>query len=196
MTVDERLARLYEPHVLPLMRLIKEIRQRGVSVPNIEPNDGGVNATIAFLLETPGPRAVASNFVSFDNDDPSARNMKYELNAAGFNRKSIFIWNVVPYCISTETKNKNASAHQIVDAAPDTRAFLALLPELKAVVFCGRSAQRAERHLSLPPNVKVFKTYHPALRSYRQPHCKADISRTFTAAFEYCAKPSFPRIGA
>ena len=48
---DPRLARLYEPHVEPLTRLISVIRDRagGQTVPNVDPNDGGINAPALFL---------------------------------------------------------------------------------------------------------------------------------------------------
>jgi hypothetical protein len=52
---DQRLARLEEPHVAPVMTLIEEMRSRGLSVPNIDPADGGTRARILCLLESPGP---------------------------------------------------------------------------------------------------------------------------------------------
>ena len=56
--MDERCSRLGQPHVEPLIRLVKGIRRRGVEVPNVDPNDGGVCAEALFLLETPGRKAV------------------------------------------------------------------------------------------------------------------------------------------
>src|SRR3982074_2124679 len=58
-------------------------------------------------------RAVVSGFVSRDNPDPSAKNMGKVLDAAGFARWDVFLWNVVPYCVSTETQNRNATAAHI-----------------------------------------------------------------------------------
>jgi hypothetical protein len=66
------------------MEVIDRIRKRGLQVPNVDPNDGGIGATVLLLLESPGPRAVASSFVSRDNPDASARNMGCELERAGF----------------------------------------------------------------------------------------------------------------
>jgi hypothetical protein len=55
---DPRLARLYEPHVEPLTRLISVIRDRagGQTVPNVDPNDGGINAPALFLPRAPVQR--------------------------------------------------------------------------------------------------------------------------------------------
>ena len=76
------------------------------------------------LLESPGSRAVASYFISRDNPDPSARNMRVELDHAGFERSEVVIWNVVPWCVSTKKQNRNAKAAQIRAAIPDTQAFI------------------------------------------------------------------------
>src|SRR5690242_2498211 len=99
--MDDRLMRLTEPHVAPLMELILALRSQGLNVPNVDPNDAGINATALFLSETPGPRAVGTGFVSCDNPDPSARNMKRALGLCGFRRDEIVLWNVVPQCLSS-----------------------------------------------------------------------------------------------
>src|SRR6476619_4794984 len=138
---DPREARLDEPHVRPLMDLVCSLRSRGYDVPNIDPNDGGVDARVLILLETPGPRAVGSRFVSRDNPDPSARNLGKALDHAGLNRSDVLVWNVVPYCVSTTDRNHNATGTQVREAVADLQAFLDRLPALKVAIFCGRSAQ-------------------------------------------------------
>jgi hypothetical protein len=82
-TEDPREAQLHDPHVLPLMNVVRDLRAQGLIVPNVDPNDGGVNARVLVLLETPGPKAVASGFVSRDNPDPTARNLGLVLDEAG-----------------------------------------------------------------------------------------------------------------
>jgi hypothetical protein len=55
MTLDDpREVRLEEPHVLPLMERAAFVLA-GYDVPNIDPNDGGVDALVLILLETPAP---------------------------------------------------------------------------------------------------------------------------------------------
>ena len=51
--LDTREDRLNDPHVGPLMGLVRDLRSRGLDVPNVDPNDGGVNAKVLILLETP-----------------------------------------------------------------------------------------------------------------------------------------------
>jgi hypothetical protein len=77
--LDPREARLIEPHVRPLMDLVRKLRKQLADnaktngdleppgVPNVDPIDGGVKARALFLLATPGRRAVGSGFVSQDN---------------------------------------------------------------------------------------------------------------------------------
>src|SRR3954467_6736236 len=90
---DERLQRLEEPHVAPLADFIRGLRTRGLDVPNIDPNDGGTEAQVLFLLESPGPKAVGSAFISRDNPDPSARNMGRAIELAGLSRQETVLWN-------------------------------------------------------------------------------------------------------
>jgi hypothetical protein len=168
--------RLNDPHVRPLMDVVRNLRAGGLVVPNVDPNDGGVDARILVLLETPGPRAVESGFVSRDNPDPSAKNIGKVLDAAGFARSDILLWNVVPYCVS------NATAAHIREAIPASQAFIDRLQKLVAVVFCGRSAQRAQKSLRLPPGVVAFCTFHPGAQAFNNPRCRADINETFQIA--------------
>ena len=161
------------------MELVCSIRARGLAVPNVDPDDGGTNARVLFLLETPGPRAVNSNFVSCSNDDPSARNMKAELECAGLSRREVVLWNVVPHCVSTQDKNANATMAQIKESVPDTQEFIARLPALKAIVFCGRRAQRARMFLTIPSDIELFETYHTGAMAYNHAEYRDHIQRTF-----------------
>ena len=177
--IDPREHRLSEPHVGPLMALISKWRSTGLDVPSVDPADGGICAKALFLLESPGPRAVGSTFISRDNDDPSARNMRRELDEAGFTRADTLLWNVVPYYVATVERNRNASLAQIRRAVSCTQAFINLLPDLKAVVFCGRRAQAAAGLLNF--NAARFYTFHTGAMSYNRLRCREDIRKTFSA---------------
>lgn len=126
--MDPRDAHLTDPHVRPLMKLVERMRAQGLSVPNLDPSDGGTRARALFLSETSGPRAVGTGYVSQDNPDPSARNKKAALNKAGFSRDHVLLWNVVPFCVSTIDRNANVTAGQIREAVPYTQALVDLLP--------------------------------------------------------------------
>jgi uracil-DNA glycosylase len=185
---DADLDRDGDPHVLPLMNVVRDLRARGLDVPNVDPNDGGVNARCLILMETPGPKSVASRFVSRDNPDPSARNLASALDAASLARSDVLLWNVVPQCLSTATQNRNASAGEIRAAAPDLQAFIDRLSKLAVVVFCGRTAQRAKGLVSLPSRVQVLETFHPAARSYNQAKYRNDIHEKFKQAARVIAE--------
>src|SRR5437660_8308534 len=99
---NDRRAQLHEPHIAPLTAFVEEVRRKagaGAAIPDFDPWDGGVDAEILFLLEAPGPRAVASGFISRNNPDESAKNF-FQLNAeAKIPRKRTVTWNVVPWYI-------------------------------------------------------------------------------------------------
>lgn len=57
--VAARMKELRAPHMAALTAFVEELRAEaghGVEVPYFDPWDGGVEATILFLLEAPGPR--------------------------------------------------------------------------------------------------------------------------------------------
>ena len=88
--VAARLKELRSPHVAPLTAFVEELRGEagpGADVPYFDPWDGGVDATILFLLEAPGPKAVRSGFVSRNNPDETAKTF-FELTVeAGLDRR-------------------------------------------------------------------------------------------------------------
>jgi hypothetical protein len=167
------------------MRLVEGMRSRGLSVPNIDPEDGGIAARVLCLLESPGPKAVGSTFVSRDNPDPSARNMGRLLDQAGIARSEVVLWNVVPWCVSTVDQNRNATVADIVAAAFDTQTFLEALLQLRAVVFCGRRAQRVIGLLRVPPGVRAFATFHTGAMAYNQTPLRAHMHATFDAVAHF-----------
>src|SRR5258708_7194323 len=80
---NDRQAQLHESHIAPLTEFVEALRAEvGVAaiVPDFDPWDGGIDAEILYLLEAPGPQAVASSFISRNNPDESAKNF-FQLNA-------------------------------------------------------------------------------------------------------------------
>ena len=94
-------------------------------------------------------------------------------------RADVLLWNVVPYYLSTKDKNRNATSAQIRAAIPDTQAFVDALPNLKAIVFCGRKAQRAIKCLRVPATVTKFETFHTGAQAYNHQRRQKDIHETF-----------------
>src|ERR1700683_3159077 len=73
---DVRLALLRGDKMCRLTEFVEQLRteREGDRVPNFDPLDGGIRAKCLFLLEAPGPKAVASGFVSRNNPDETAKN--------------------------------------------------------------------------------------------------------------------------
>jgi uracil-DNA glycosylase len=182
MLTDPRSALLEQPHIAPLTGMVAALRQQGHDVPEFDPLDGGTLARVAFLLESPGPKAVGSRFISRDNPDQSARNMTKLLAGAGFERRDIVLWNVVPYCVSTVHQNRNATPSQVREAAPHTAQFLSLLHSLEVIVLCGKRAQLAVHYLPMIANVVTLMTYHPGAMAYNRVLLREHMQDTFGKA--------------
>lgn len=85
-----RVALLDETHMFSLRDFVRDLRIEtgyGVRIPHFDPLDGGNRARVLFLMEAPGPKAVASGFISRDNPDPTARNLKNLLVEAGLSAR-------------------------------------------------------------------------------------------------------------
>lgn len=99
-----RLSMLNDSHVLPLTAFVNRIRgaeRLEHRIPYFDPLDGGIEAKVLFILEAPGPKAVASGFISRNNPDESAKNLFLLLREAGFERRDTLLWNIVPWYIGT-----------------------------------------------------------------------------------------------
>jgi hypothetical protein len=178
--MDNQKTRLYEPHVKPLTLLVEELRARGHQVPDVDPNDGGVNAHALFLLTTPGPEAVVSGFVSCDNPDPTAENMRKSWEVTGIQRKHVALWNVVPYCLSTPNKSQNPTPEEIQMSAPDTQRFIDLFPKLRVIVFCGTThTQQAIQWLHIPSHIERIITNHTGNQAFSHNEKRENILKTF-----------------
>jgi uracil-DNA glycosylase len=150
--------------MVPLAALVRDIRAaapEGASVPDIDPCDGGTNARLLFLLEAPGPKAIASGFVSRNNPDETARNT-FELQAdAGLDRSRVLLWNVVPWYIGDGRRVRAATAADVRAGAAWLERLVVLLPELRGIVLVGGAASRIAPERFARP-VPVLRSPHPS----------------------------------
>lgn len=164
--VTARLKEMHAPHVAPLTAFVEELRAEAgpqAAVPYFDPWDGGVEATILFLLEAPGPRAVRSGFVSRNNPDETAKNF-FELNAeAGIDRRRTVIWNAVPWYIGDGRRIRAATQKDLADGLGPLPRLLALLPKLRTIVLVGRKAEKAAGQLDRT-KYAVLACPHPSPR--------------------------------
>ncbi len=170
-----RRAHLQAPHIAPLADYVRGLRLEAIEeefvsatdrVPHLDPLDGGVEACCLFVFEAPGPKAVSSGFVSRDNDDDTAENFFNLTREAGLLRYKTVSWNIVPWVLESDGKNRNATKAEIEVGGPYLRRLLGMLPQLKVVVLSGGSVQQGERYVreySVDTNrpVKIFKMAHP-----------------------------------
>jgi uracil-DNA glycosylase len=161
-----RLQQIHEAHIAPLSAFVEGLRVDAgpdAAIPYFDPWDGGINAEILFLLEAPGRKAVHSNFVSRNNPDETAKNF-FELNcAAGIQRKKTVIWNSVPWYIGTGKKIRPATPTDLEAGLRPLPRLLDLLPNLWAVVFVGKKAERAQPQVEqLRPKLRLFACPHPS----------------------------------
>ncbi len=162
-----RRERLRDPHIQPLTEYVDELRTRlgpGHQVPCFDPLDGGVRAQLLFVLEAPGPQAVGSGFCSINNPDPTARNFLSLLLDAGIHRNHRVLWNVVPWYVGDGERISPPDAEDVRKAIPLLHELITLLPNLKAIILVGRSAQRILPDLRVPRGAEVLRTFHPSNR--------------------------------
>ena len=163
----ERIRQLTLPHVAPLAAFAQQIRsERGsaYSVPDFDPWDGGVDAEVLYVLEAPGPKTVATGFVSRNNPDESALNFFRANVEAGIPRTRTVSWNIIPWTLSDrQGRVRSPKQEDISSGIPYLERLLALLPRLCAVVLVGRSAERAAPHLMTQRrSFDLFVAPHPS----------------------------------
>jgi uracil-DNA glycosylase len=147
----------------PLREYVAGLRTRHRAVPDVDPDDGGASARLLILLETPGPRIHQTGIVSASNPSGTARNLRRFLEAAGLPRHERVIWNTVPWVIHAGGPNRAPRPAEVREGLAELPGFLALLPNLRAVVLAGRVAGlAAETVTAARPEVALVRMPHPS----------------------------------
>jgi hypothetical protein len=164
-----RLARrkqLHDAHVAPLTQYVEHLHAqigKMTAIPHFDPWDGGVDAELLFLLEAPGPKAVATGFVSRNNPDETAKNFFLLNQDACIPRKRTVLWNVVPWYIGTGSRIRPANRKDLTQGMGPLVGLLALLPKLRAVALVGRKAGTVRHAITdRYPHIRIFETPHPS----------------------------------
>jgi uracil-DNA glycosylase family 4 len=156
--------------------------------PNFDPNDGGSNAQIIFVLEAPGPKVLDTYLISRNNPDQTAHNMRYLLQTANIKREDTLLWNVVPWIICENGRNVTPVKQEINEGANYLIQLIKILPNVKAIVLVGKKAQMAEKHLCDIglQQLKIFKTLHPSPKWInRHPNNKLKLLSNFHEIASY-----------
>ncbi|MGY6249860.1 uracil-DNA glycosylase [Bosea thiooxidans] len=152
------------PHVRPLNRYTDVLRARHGDVPDFDPLDGGIEARLLVLLETPGPVSVSTGTTSRDNPTGTARNLTRFLDGLPLSRWDTVIWNAVPWRLPRRGGKLGRPTRMDIEAAAhDLPALIALLPRVQVVVLAGRVAQSLRPVLDAArPDVTAIAIPHPS----------------------------------
>ncbi|MBC8103279.1 MAG: N-acetylglucosamine-6-phosphate deacetylase [Cytophagales bacterium] len=171
-SIAARLKRLEEPHIRPLTDFVGALRDEvsdPKGVPWFDPADGGTDAQILLLLETPGGRGAGSGFVSSNNPDSTARNLWEMREASGLKREQTLIWNIVPWYVGEEDwgRTRGSREDEVAKGAKHLERLLGLLPHLRVVVTMGVMARAGWQHVpsSVAARCQVMHTWHPSDQS-------------------------------
>lgn len=158
-------------------------------MPWFDPADGGIDARVMILLETPSRAGTLPRFVSIDNPSPTQRNLRACVEASGLRRPDLVLWNVSPW-IGDADANGRLSAAQVRAGIVTLPALLAHLPALQCVVLSGRVAQRARTAIETArPDIHVLAMPHPSpLSLCRSPDVVQRIRSTLAQAAVYAAR--------
>jgi len=149
---------------------VRELRLRlgdQAIVPWFDPEDGGVAASILWLLEAPGPKATrergGSGIISCNNNDGTAENTWRTRDKASVGRDIVVHWNVIPHYLGSATKIRAWDSDDVAAVGPLLGELLSLLPDIRCVILGGGAAQAAWRDHG-PPGVRmhVIKCPHPS----------------------------------
>ena len=151
----------------PLSQIVERIRseqQLTREVPDFDPQNGNETARFLFVLEAPGPKAVASGFVSLKNEDQTAKNFQAQLTAAGVSSTDIALWNVVPWYLGNaeHSKIRGARSLDVKQGLQYLTAVVTAIENLQCIVLVGSAARQAHIHLSHNTTAHILSCHHPS----------------------------------
>jgi uracil-DNA glycosylase len=160
----ERITALDASHMTALNNLVADLRRDHGDVPWFDPFDGGSDARLLVVMETPGPSMAAVRFTSRDNATGTARNLRGFFEAAGIDRRDTALWNAVPWVIPRrDGRMRPPTLREAAVARAWIPALLARLPRLRAILLAGRVAGLAEPAFrEAAPECAILRIPHPS----------------------------------
>ena len=133
-------------------------------MPEPDPLDGGAEARLLLLLETPGPAVGRTGLVTRDSPNGTAANLFRFLGEAGIARRDTLIWNAVPWVIHAPgALNRAPRTPEIRAGQAYLPPLLAVLSRLAVVVLSGRVAGLSRSIIeALRPDLPVVAVPHPS----------------------------------
>lgn len=178
---DRKRARLHDPHMQPLLTYREDLvtRTRKV-IPHFDPEDGGARAELLLLLShvdgDPGSVKNGSEFISVENEDLTASNLRTVVDRIGLPRDTLLVWNVVPWQDGHPGKEAGLGAVHLPRLAQ-------ALPQLRGVAVLSREGpvvRAVQEELGAARGLEWVFTSSPAPRSYNRwgAQLTADLRRT------------------
>jgi uracil-DNA glycosylase family 4 len=187
--IEERKRLLNAPYMKPLTEFVEALRRekgRQYGIPNFDPCDGGIAAKVLIVAEAPGPKAIASGFVSRNNDDQTAQNTARILGNSGLKREDTIIWNIIPWYLGTGEKIRQPKPEEIEEGLDYLLKLIGLLENLRAVVLIGAKAKQVSNRISSDPRIRVFMASHPSPQNLNtRPEAEKQITKVFSEVKDY-----------
>ncbi len=171
---------LYSRHIASLTFQVQYYHEKGVNIPWIDPSDGGIQARILILLQSPEKIELTPRFVSLDNPCRSQQNLHHFLKQAGIKRKDIILWNAMPWLTPSE-KKLSPGRKNIKRGTEIIKSLMPLLKDLTVVVLAGTVASQTRPFFEREyPHVTLLTMPHPSpLSLCRSPSVAEEIKKRF-----------------
>ena len=150
------------PALDAIVERIRSEQRLPSQAPGFDPQNGNERAKYLFVLAAPGPQALKTGMVSFDNPDRTASNFRAQLREAGVVRSDIAIWNVVPWYLGNQdrTRIRGALASDAKLGLGYLDAVIRAITGLRCVVLVGGAARRAHIRLSYTTKARILSCHH------------------------------------
>lgn len=154
-----------------------------------DPLDGGDQAELLVLLETPAPGPAEDRIVSMDNPTGTSRNLRRAILGSRLDLRRLLIWNTVPWLRSGVSRPLRTG--EIAAGVAATASLVARLPRLKAAIVCGRVAGQAAPSLTAAfPEVRLIPAPHPSpIYINTDPSHRGRLDEAFEAAARLLDEP-------
>ena len=160
-------SRIRDAHVAPINELADRVADaegiaRGL-VPYVDPQLGGIDATVLALLDNPSTKAEAgtgSGLLSLENDDGTAHYCAGCYNDFGLTPWQVVHWNVAPAPIAG-VKNRGSSGSERARGARWLHELLDLLPNLRVILLMGDNARAGWKRSGLAPTGPIVPAAVP-----------------------------------
>jgi hypothetical protein len=133
-------------------------------------------ANFLAVLQDPGPKVAETRVCCpLTNPDVTSWRQLVAMAAAGVRIERVVFWNIYPAYGSYRRRVRPWAA--------EIERLVVLMPRLKAVLACGKEAQKGLKHVRLPAGVRLIEAPHPSPKAcISNPNATADLHRTWAHA--------------